>query len=235
MGDYVSKLAIGLGISSSVGASSGSSSVGGENLVRSSNYAKQKAKDYVSFDAPFNEAVATTEVQYTTVLDAPMNYDIYLDSSCLHWYLVVHSNMEGANFPYITFEITTDKTLKLIPTMRIIHNENEQNYHAIAIFRDAARAVERGGSVAELMLKFSGFNMEKQGTVNTTMRKLSELAERIRQEMGTYRLLSNNCQHFCNTFLKALDLPTTATTTNLLSSDTSIDQLEDLFEVINET
>ena len=243
----MSGLGLGLAIGSvALGSSAGASSVAssGQDLVRSSNFSKPKNKDYVSFNVPFDTAVQKKKTEYRPILEVPLDYDIYLDSSSLHWYLVVHCQM--GDFPYISFEITTDKTLTLIPTMRIIWKDNTEDHHNACGYLKIGTAVEPlgsvftaiagGGGVRDIMLAFAGINMTKKGTIKTTMRKLSELAEKIRQEMGIYKLISNNCQHFCNNFLLALGLPTTTTTTtNLgLSHNTSVDNVDNIFEVVED-
>ena len=49
-------------------------------------------------------------------------------------------------------------------------------------------------------------DLEFKGTVEATMRELASVAIGILREMGGYRLVGNNCQNFCNTFLARVDL-----------------------------
>ena len=49
-------------------------------------------------------------------------------------------------------------------------------------------------------------DLEFKGTVEATMRELANVAIGILREMGDYRLVDNNCQNFCNTFLARIDL-----------------------------
>ena len=49
-------------------------------------------------------------------------------------------------------------------------------------------------------------DLEFKGTVEATMRELADVAIGILREMGDYRLVGNNCQNFCNTFLARVDL-----------------------------
>ena len=49
-------------------------------------------------------------------------------------------------------------------------------------------------------------------TVQCTFQNLAEVAMEILLEMGDYDLFTNNCQSFCNFFLKALDAPQYKTT-----------------------
>ena len=88
-------------------------------------------ENIVSFGSPFPEAIKKTPYKY--VLNQCGEYIIYLDSSGYHWYMMVHYNMEGGNFPKISFEITCDKLVKgdLIPTMRVLE-ENESDTEIFA-------------------------------------------------------------------------------------------------------
>ena len=85
----------------------------------------KKDKNNVDFGSPFPEAILNTPYQY--FLNFPSKYDIYLDSSGYHWYIIVQCNMDGVNLPKISFEITCDKLFKgvLIPTMRVIENNSD--------------------------------------------------------------------------------------------------------------
>lgn len=191
-----SSIASVIGLSSS----SGISSSGISSSRRSTN------TDNVRIvNVPFTEAVKDPLLEYKPILDVPMDYDIYLDSSALHWYLVVRGNLPKSNFPYVTFEITTDEYYSsIIPEMRLINPEKEEEnlYHSSGIVC----------SMADYVYRFSGCYMTKKGKVHATMRELSEIAEGVRQNMGNYSLFSKNCQVFCNEFLKKHGLPTTPTT-----------------------
>ena len=53
---------------------------------------------------------------------------------------------------------------------------------------------------------------ELVGDYEGTFRDLCIMADRMVDRMGTYSLLKNNCQHFCNNILKQLELKTFPTT-----------------------
>ena len=88
-----------------------------------SNSASSNDKGCIIFNQPFHVAIASTA--YKPILNVPLDYDIYLDSSGYHWFVLVKANMEGSSFPYVTLEITTDSSLTpLIPTMRVSQPDN---------------------------------------------------------------------------------------------------------------
>ena len=51
---------------------------------------------------------------------------------------------------------------------------------------------------------------------NTSLHVLCDVADEVKQKMGCYDLLSNNCQHFCNNVLKWLNYEQFKTTTNVV-------------------
>ena len=103
-------------------------------------------KNIVSFGSPFPEAILNTPYKY--FLDFPGNYDIYLDSSGYHWYIMVQCNMEGVNLPKISFEITCDTIVKrdLIQTMRVLE-ENDSDTEIVARGRAIKGAIKGAGGV----------------------------------------------------------------------------------------
>ena len=84
----------------------------------------EEDKNDVDFGSPFTEAITNTPYQY--ILHSPQEYNIYLDTSGLHWYIMVHCNMDGGEFPYVSLEITADKAFgsDLVPTMRTLEKIN---------------------------------------------------------------------------------------------------------------
>ena len=100
-------------------------------------------KNSVNFGSPFPEAILNTPYQY--IPNVPGEYDIYLDSSGYHWYIMVHYKVEGGNLPKISFEITCDKLFKgdLIPTMRVVE-ENDSDTEIVARGRAVRVNVARG-------------------------------------------------------------------------------------------
>ena len=91
---------------------------------------------------------------YKHFLKFPSKYDIYLDNSGYHWYIMVQCDMDGVNLPKISFEVTCDKLFKgdLIPTMRVLE-ENDSDTEIVAHGRAAkvagdAIAGVAGGAIA---------------------------------------------------------------------------------------
>ena len=213
-------------VGSSIAGAIGLSGISTSGGISTSSSRKSTNTDNVRIvNVSFPEAVKDPILQYNTVLNVTMDYDIYLDSSDLHWYLVVHGNMPGADFPYVTIEITTDQiSSSMIPEMRLIHPEKEQEnlYHSSGIVCP----------ITDYVYRFSGCYMTRKGTVHTTMRNLSEIAERVRQNKGDYNLFFNNCQDFCNGFLMENGLPTTTTT---VSFDEQIMTVLMMFAMMKET
>ena len=115
------------GVSSAAMASSISSS-----SSKSNKSSVARHKQQVHLDSPFPEAIAETD--YRTMLHFPMDYDIYLDNSGWHWFILVQAKLENTCFPYITLEVTTNKKHNdLIPTMRVIQKTNIDEPHITAV------------------------------------------------------------------------------------------------------
>ena len=94
---------------------------------RSSSSSSNKGVNRVLFNKPFPVSIKECK-GYTDVLSVSQDYDIYLDSSGLHWYLLVHA-ATGNQLPYVSLEIVSDSILwgKMIPTMRIIEADQVDN------------------------------------------------------------------------------------------------------------
>ena len=54
--------------------------------------------------------------------------------------------------------------------------------------------------------------IEKVGDYQGTLLSLCEIADKVVHKMGNYRLLTNNCQHFCNNLLQEMGFKTFKTT-----------------------
>ena len=213
--DAIGWVPIGIGI--------GSGTLSGLYYTGLNNY-----PDTYYLNESFPENVENPSSQYKPILDDTLEYDIYLDSSGIHWYVVVHANAPIGKFPYVTFEITRNISLwsaikgensPLVTLTGIICPEKEKGLYQSSGFvcptlkgAGLVASMAGGGSIGHTMLNISGCYLTKKGTLNTTMRNISEIAERIRQEMGTYNLYSSNCRHFANKFLSELGLPTTPDT-----------------------
>ena len=235
-------------------SSSSSSSKSSSSKSSSSKSGGGKDEESVIFSDPFPTAIKSCAgLQY--ILDVRLDYDIYLDNSELHWYLLVHCS-EGDKFPYISLEITSNALWfgKMVPTMRIIQPDKMfESSHVInaylgktAVPIDAASVGLAGasfvikalllhlreGGVREVMLSFGGIKATKIHTRKTTLMELCKTAERVRLGMGDYNLLTNNCQHFCNNVLKELGLPTKQTTVGPTTTTVKdIDNIDAVFTV----
>lgn len=191
---------------------------------------------------PFHEAIKQCP-ELKCVLNFPLQYDIYLDSSEKHWYLMVHCNMEGSDFPYVTFEITSNKLFKgkIIPTMRIVKKDtfdqkvSENEKKEFSLSESVKNAIDMSivagsGGVRAAMLEMSGRRPIKLATRETTLMELCKKAERVRRGMGQYNVLKKNCQHFCNNVLQKLGLPTTPTTVGPRTTEVEdVDDFDRLF------
>lgn len=112
------------------------------------------------------------------------------------------------------------ENLPLVPATGLVHPEKEKEdlYRSSGFVcptlkgASLSASMAGGGSIGEFMLNISGCYLPKTGTINTTMRNLSKIAERVQKEMGTYNLYSRNCRHFANNFLLELRLTTTLDT-----------------------
>lgn len=210
------------------------SSSSSSSSSKSSGVQKKRQRDHVHFNRSFTEAIAATV--YEPIVNVPMDYDIYLDSSGWHWLILVKGHMDKATFPFITFEVTTTNAYKeLIPTMRVIQTTSIAEPHIIAAsyIQQTLESIVRfskaisKGRVEDVMLEFGGTDKTLKGTRTTTMADLCESAENIRLAMGTYSLRKRNCQHFCNNFLSAWELKTEETTFGPNTSD----DVETIFSV----
>lgn len=190
----------------------------------SSSSSKRDPENHLMLNNPFHEAIKQCP-ELKCVLNLPLQYDIYLDSSEKHWYIMVHCNEEGGDFPYVTFEITSNKLFKgeIIPTMRIMTKDtfdqkvDETDKREFSLSESIKKAIDMSvvagnGGVRDVMLKMSGRRPTKLDTRKTTLMELCKSAERVRRGMGKYNVMKKNCQHFCNNVLQKLGLPTTRTT-----------------------
>ena len=73
-------------------------------------------------------------------------------------------------------------------------------------------------AVMEMLEDVDLVDKQKLNTENTRLKDLCDLADKVKATMGQYSLLNNNCQHFCNNFLKWLDYEQIPTTTRLGST-----------------
>lgn len=198
-------------------------------------------KGFIVCGSTFLEAIQTTA--YQPVLDVKFDYNIYLEKSSYHRFLMVRS--KTGKFPYIILEITTDAPLQdgdIIPVMRTIPSlydadGNDDFTRAnVAYLRKAAcrnKYTDRikgwlglpttldEATLADIMVHFEGFRPELSGTVNMSIKELCVVADSIREDMTRkrYNLLTNNCQHFCNRILLQFNLPQVQTTLGIQQED----------------
>ncbi len=63
---------------------------------------------------------------------------------------------------------------------------------------------------------------QKLKTETTTLNDLCGVADEVKAKMGYYDLYHNNCQHFCNNFLKWLNYEQFPTTTRLWAAQSTL-------------
>ena len=181
----------------------------------------------VFMDCNFTETILNTE--YASVRDMRLEYDIFLENGGLHWFIMVRPT-EGQLLPYIVFEITTDSVDQgdIIPVMRVIPNTFGDNYLTkshIAYLRKSTTTsymkvkqllgLSRDDrTVPEITLQFAGFKAHIVGTVRMSMIEFCQIANSkvLQMDKKRYNLRTNNCQHFCNMFLREIHLEEEITT-----------------------
>ena len=87
-------------------------------------------------------------------------------------------------------------------------------------------SVNEEGEIVPKCQQFNGSAMELncQKEVECTFKDLAEIATEILKPMAAsgYSLKNNNCQDFCNKFLKVMDAPQYKTTSEIATSATGI-------------
>ena len=181
----------------------------------------------VFMDCNFTEAILKTE--YKGVRDMRLEYDIFLENGGLHWFIMVRPT-EGQLLPYIVFEITTDSfdQGEVIPVMRAIPNPFGDNYltnsHIAYLRKSTTTSFMKvkqllglshdDRTLPEITLQFAGFKAHIVGTVRMSMIEFCQIANSKVEQMDKkkYNLRTNNCQHFCNMFLREIHLEEEITT-----------------------
>ena len=133
---------------------------------------------------------------YGPLIDVHAKYELWAVHSTLHWFLLIKGE-DCPDLPYITIEIKTLSWDDITPTMRSVEIDcnDPQLPHAVRV-----------------------------GTYgpNETLKDLCQEANSVAKDMGSYNLLNNNCQHFCNNLLTRIGFPTFDTivgTNTTLSKD----------------
>ena len=145
--------------------------------------------------------------KYKYVSGVVTGFDLRLVHSTrgpLHWYILIQ--MVGSDLPFLTIEITTSNLTDLIPTMQTVDLD------------------ETCGCLSRPPTEV--------GIYHGTIQNICKLADAVVAEMGSYNLLVNNCQHFCNNLLKKLEFRTYDTT---IGPKTTLDDEEkniDMFTIV---
>jgi hypothetical protein len=81
---------------------------------------------------PFTEIIMSTT--YKPVLNIKGQFNFFIDTSKRHWYIMTQLQLDNSQFPYVSFEATTESiptSDRLIPTMRVVEAEEvEAEKHA---------------------------------------------------------------------------------------------------------
>ncbi len=162
---------------------------------------------------------------YYDVAQVPATYSVFLDTLSLHRKVWV--KLRRSDKPYYSFEIMTDAGCQvLLPGNEIVPNLKERA--ALKGAKDVLTQGYRGGAeTLYAVVGTPGFirrqidrwtsqnpnvGIQRMGYVTTSIREMCEKAERVREQMGRYRFVRSNCQHFCNNFLAHHGLQTCKTT-----------------------
>ena len=163
----------------SMGSASSTSSVWS---FRKSSWSSSTSSHVESdIQRPFVDMIKDHSV-YGLMIRSPTLYEVKLVHGArhLHWFLLI--KMKDSELPYITFEITTSNLTNLIQTTRTV-------------------TLTADGLWSDLLSNTSPTDI---GTYNGSLHKLCLLADEVVEEMGTYHLLDNNCQDFCNKLLNKI-------------------------------
>ena len=72
-------------------------------------------------DKPFKGAILHTS--YKPIVNVKGLFDVFINTTKRHWYIMIHVKMVDSDFPYVSFEATTKcvpRYERLIPTMRVV-------------------------------------------------------------------------------------------------------------------
>lgn len=72
-------------------------------------------------DKPFRNAILYTS--YKPMVKVKCLFDVFINTTKRHWYIMIHMNMVDSDFPYVSFEATTKCVPcyeRLIPAMRVV-------------------------------------------------------------------------------------------------------------------
>lgn len=171
----------------------------------------------VHIGKPFTESILETD--YRAMLGFKGQYEIYIESSEKHWYIMTCLNLIGSEFPYIGFETTTKRIPdyeRLIPVMRVVEKGQAQEElignpllppqtGSATSNVGAAHVASTIGAMDKVEL-VNGRHLKHVGTVKLSLNELCQKAEEVRTRLGRYNLFLCNSQHFCNGLLAEIGL-----------------------------
>lgn len=133
---------------------------------------------------PFVQQVQTNPV-YGSLVHAVSEYEVRLvhGKEQLHWFLLV--KMFRSKLSYLTLEISTTDLCDLIPILRSVSSENNENSKSQDLVEDPMCITDTG-------------------TYKGTLYDLCQVADKVVEEMKSYNLVTSNCQHFCNNLLRKI-------------------------------
>ena len=108
-------------------------------------------------------------------------YEIYVYSPFVNHHCIVLADKKGA-FKPLTIELTVNDI-------------------------DTIDGVDRQTAPKSRLYLGKLNDLNYKGEVYCTLERLCEVAYRVLKDMGSYNLAFNNCQHFCDRFLKQIGLP----------------------------
>lgn len=181
---------------------------------------KEACHPNVHIGKPFTESILETD--YRAMLGFKGQYEIYIESSERHWYIMTCLNLIGSQFPYIGFETTTKRIPdyeRLIPVMRVVEKGQAQeepignpplppqpgSATSATSNVGAAHVASTIGAMDKVEL-VNGRQLKHVGTVKLSLNELCQKAEEVRTCLGRYNLFLCNSQHFCNGLLAKIGL-----------------------------
>lgn len=163
---------------------------------------------------PFVQQVQANPT-YGSMVHSVSEYEVRLvhGKKQLHWFLLV--KMFRSKLPYLTLEISTTDLCDLIPILRSVACENNEN------------------SKPQVEDPLSATCITDAGTYKGTLYDLCRLADKVVQEMKKYNLVTSNCQHFCNNLLRKIGMKMYPTTIGRMTSEIKEKRFDYYYNVIS--
>lgn len=156
----------GLSIGSSLlGSSSLAVAASAKSSSNSENTHRQDDNNSNFTDMEFSEMVKNSS--YALITRVEMAYEVYIDKSTWHWFLLLKA-----------------KDTDLFFSIEIFTSDFSDIVCGMCLYTDYKGKLTYCGKIAD-----------------TRLDDILKTADRITEQMGRYRLFSNNCQHFCNNIL----------------------------------